>query len=639
MHTLLARILLLVAGVLIGVGGVAGVIFLIQNDTSTSPRDQTKTVPGGGPLPSTATGSDTNEPRSNIAVPSKVDQLVFPERTFERKATIVSWIATLSDDEILSWLEQSTEPSWRVAPANRTELQTTLLQKLSTTAPDRAIEFALAREEQQQLYSMGNTVFQVWVNTDIDGAVARVKELNEQESYNFVGTVLTARDDLSLERMQEIAIELGDERTAFSYYFHNLTRGEIENPRDIWYEIINIANSESVQDTTGLALSNVAAAWVEEKGLDVLDELMSSLSHAPEYSSILHMIFNGISVGQPEKIFDYVMSNLGDQATDIIQNSNIIYGWAQTDPKGMLAKADTLPASSFRRGIVRTAVWRWAENHPRQLLEQLELIPAGHRDDGSLRAIRKLTESSPTEAAEIVMQVTDDDLQMHLARSFIPQWVKVDAEAAKEWVLSLPVAKPMRASLVDALTMSIAQRDPRGAFELARQQPFEEEEFPDGYVSIAPEVSILNSISHQDFDLALELLPQVRTEGKVSACTTLGVTFIRQGNTDQALELVEQIPEEDQAEYYQVIARSWPQDDPKGLLNAFEDFPTTVKSKAALSMIMSNEESKSYSDEEIASLENHISTDDKKLLERLKKIDMNNPTPEDMQKLREVYVW
>ena len=642
MQSFLARALLLMAGVLIGIGSVAGVIFLLQDDTTSSPRTQTQTTPEleSLPRPNGESSADANDSNNNDAAPTIVDQLVFPKRTFDRKATIVSWVVDLTDDEVVSWLEQSTDPSWQVLQVNRTELQKNLLQKLSLTAPERAVDFAMAREEQRDRYLMANTVFQVWANTDIDGAVARVKELNEQASNYFVGSVLTARDDLPLERMREIAIELGDENAAFTFYFQNLTRGEIENPRETWYEIVNLATRESVQGTAGYALSNVAAAWVEEKGLNVLDEIVSSISSDSQYSSILYLVFSEISAEQPEEIFDYMMSNLGDQANEIIQKSNITYHWARKDPKGALVKAQTLPTSGVRRTLVQSAVWEWSQQNPRQLLEQLELIPPSEHANASSNAIRALTQTSPTETAEFVLQVADDEMQVQLARNFVQSWVGVDAEAAKDWVLNLPAGESMRASLIPTLASSLVPTDPKGAFELALQQPIEENELIGGSDATGQEVLILSSIAWQDIDLAIELLPQVRDAGKVSAFSMVGHSLIRLGNTQQVLELADQLVVEQRPRYYQSIAEIWSMSDPKGLLKAFDDFPHRAKSRIALSVIRTNGFSNSYSDDEIEELEKHISEEDEELYNRLKEIDFYNPSsPEDQETIQQLYSW
>ena len=640
MQSFLARVLLLVAGLLIGFGGVIGLMFLLQNDSKPTPDEHTKTTSEEEslPHPNTARSTDTDKSRSKDAVPSRVDQLVFPKRTFDRKATILSWVEDLTDNEIINWLEQSTDPTWQVSSANRNELQTTLLQKLSTNSPERAVEFALAREEERDAIWMANTVFQIWANTDIDGAVARAKELKEQETNNFIGTILTARDDLQLERMREIASELGDESFAFTHHFRNLTLGDIENPKETWYEIINLATRESVQDHTPWALRNVAVAWVEEKGLDVLAEIVSSMSSDSEYDTILPTVFNGISATRPEEIFDYIMSNLGDRATEIIERSHINYNWSRKDPKGMLAKAESLPASRLRQNMVQQAVWGWAEQNPRELLEQLELLPPNERERASRNAIQSLTQTSPTEAVKFVMQVTDEELQLQLAQNLVQRWVFDDASAAKEWVLNLPVAGPMRASLTGPLTNSLVYTDPRGAFEFALQQPIEESSRVGGFV-MGQEVSVLGTIAWQDIDLAMELLPKVRDSGKESAFSTVGSRLILQGHTKQALQLANQLTDKQQKNYYQSITMIWSNSDPKGLLKAFDDFPNTVKSKIALSMVWRNETSSTYSKDEIESIKKNMNKEDSEMLNQLQEIDMNNPSSEDLDKLRELNLW
>ncbi len=81
------------------------------------------------------------------SVPSDIDDLVFPKIAFDRKASILSWVNVLSDDQIVNWLEQSIESSWDVDESHRYELQSALLQKLSIKSPERAFDFAWSRDE------------------------------------------------------------------------------------------------------------------------------------------------------------------------------------------------------------------------------------------------------------------------------------------------------------------------------------------------------------------------------------------------------------------------------------------------------------------------------------------------------------
>ena len=631
MQTLLGRVLVFIVGVCIGLGAVAGAIYLLPNNSKTTHGDQTETSQQSSSVPpqtqSNEPGNATGDQRGNVEIPSKLHDLVLPENTFERKATIYSIVARLDDDEVFSWIEQSTDPSWKVAPRYRAELQTNLFQRVAVTTPDRAIDFALEKDDQPEIYSKATTVLQVWAKTDLDGAIARAKELKE---LYWASAILKARDDLSLERLREVAVELGYERYAFITYFQNLSKGKIENPRETWYEIVNIATRENFQDTTSFVLRKVAAAWVETQGLDVLEEVMSSLSDDPEYSSALYSVFRELSLNQPEAIFDYIMSNLGDRAAGFVDESGVSSNWARKDPQGMLAKVRSLDASRLRGNLVRTAVRYWAEDEPLQVLEQLASIPPGVRGFASRTAIDELAQTSPNEAIEFILNVEDDKLQTQFAETLVERWVYVDPDAAKDWVLSVPTDDPMRASLVHSYVDNLLQSDPRGAFEFALKQPIRERLTENGS-SVGYEVVVLSRIAFQDVELAVELLPQVRGDGRASAFTTVGGALVGQRESEQALRLAEQLPKHQQQQYFQDISMAWVHHDSQGLLKALEHFPSSMKSKIASSVIRGiRAYAKSgilirLTSEEIANIEKYLNEDDMKELNRLEDSDVNDP--------------
>ena len=49
-----------------------------------------------------------------------------------------------------------------------------------------------------------------------------------------------------------------------------------------------MANRENAQGVTWHALSELAVAWVETEGLEILNEIVSSISHADEYEFCSH---------------------------------------------------------------------------------------------------------------------------------------------------------------------------------------------------------------------------------------------------------------------------------------------------------------------------------------------------------------
>lgn len=640
MQNFLTRILALVVGVVIGIGVVIGALTLIQDDQRTAANKQATRTNFEGRGSQDNGGIPTgNEPGGSItSVSANINELVFPEQAFDRKAAMLSWIALLSEDQILSWLEQSSDPSWNVSTEILNEFQSTLLQKLTITAPQKAVAFAWTHDEQRR-DALASVVFLAWASTDLDGAITHVMQLDEQEARHFLPTILRAREDLSFDRQREIAKELGDENFAFFNHFRNLAIDGDKKPEETWYEIINIANRENAQAVAGYALSEVAVAWVEKNGLEVLDEIVSSVSHATEYDLALTQILNALSEDQPEEIFDFALSILGDRAHDILQVSRVIYNWARRDPKGVLAKAETLPASGLRRSLVWRAMWQWAADNPRQILKQINLVPGEFQTQARLNAIRSLTSSSPNEAAKFVLQEQDPDVRMTLANSLVSTWAYQDAEAAKDWVLGLPTSDPMRVALLHPLAMALVHTDPREAFKLARERPIEDNaSLP--YPSMGYESSIIGMLAYQDVDLAIELLPQVRDQGKAMAYSTVGNSLIRQGETRQAIDLANQLPKDEQTKYFRSVSSTWAWQDPQGLLNSLNELPSAeIRSRVALSTSMTNTTSKNYTDEEIARLEKYMTKEDREKFQRFQEIDMRNPSPEDQKLLQKLYSW
>ena len=78
--------------------------------------------------------------------------------------------------------------------------------------------------------------------------------------------------------------------------------------------------------------------------------------------------------------------------------------------------------------------------------------------------------------------------------------------------------------------------------------------------------------------------------------------------------------------------------DPKGLLAAFDEFPTAkIKSAVALSMSFFNSMTNSFAEEDIVSLEKYLIEEDQEKLELLKDIDVLNPTKDEQEKLEELF--
>lgn len=618
-----------------GLCGTACVLYLLQNNTPSlgnPTNERAKTEPLS--LSITANFANPSESLGHFSPPTNVADLVFPKHAFARKATISFWAASLSEDQVFSWLEQSAEPSWQVSSADREELQTTLLQKLSISAPEKALQFALEHDEQERS-SMISVIFGTWASTNLNDAIMRAKVLDDQLLQTVLSAVLNSRDDLPLNRQRDIALELGSESAAFLNYFEHLATSPIKNPKDTWFEIVDLASRERVQRISRNALSRVGVAWVKKEGMSALDEISASLPADFNSTSILSKIIGVLSEDSPQETFDYVINNFGDQANKLIQYSSLLSKWVRRDPIDLIATIATLPVNDLRHQLLKRAASEWTENKPRQCLENLELIPLPYRLEASRGAIRVIARTSPAEAAEYVLNIPNIDSRLWSADALVQQWSDQDVNGAVGWVLDLPEEDPMRFELIESLARRLLYTDVEVAFQLALEQPIKEEKsYP--FAATSLESRLLHSVTRYDLDMAIELLPQVRDVGysRVLAYSTIGNSLFEQGEAARAMSLANELSPELQAKYFHQVALGRAMQDPKGLLEVFDDFPNELKSKIALTIRVTTRASRTLSQEELAWLESHITAEETVLLNQLKEIFMTNLSPEAKDKLR-----
>ncbi|MXZ55360.1 MAG: hypothetical protein F4227_00070 [Gammaproteobacteria bacterium] len=138
MNIPIVRIVTVIAGLLIGFGITWGLFFLSKDRESTEPvrtnnPEEVSSSDENVETDSTSS-SNLNEP---LVISGDITKLDIPQDLFGQKHVIATWVVFLDEDQILNWLEQSTQAEWNVSTSFRTEFQTALVQKLSQSSPDK----------------------------------------------------------------------------------------------------------------------------------------------------------------------------------------------------------------------------------------------------------------------------------------------------------------------------------------------------------------------------------------------------------------------------------------------------------------------------------------------------------------------
>lgn len=266
MKSLHSRILVFVLGVFIGILGVAGIL-LLRGDVESSSEDTNLQVSSDQEASlHTQVSNDFRTAKANQSdpVPLYIKDLVFPLDTFHRKAQILFWVEALTEAQVISWLEQSTEMSWDTKAVNRIDLQTVLLQRFAAENPHDALEFVLDRDIEEYGW-MYKVVVEVWAQSDLSGLIAVAKKLNSQATRFVLYLIMDVREDLPFEDVREIATELVNDDYWIAGYFRLLTNRQIDRPREVWYELTELVSDTDVRLRFADTLSHVAVAWFEDK--------------------------------------------------------------------------------------------------------------------------------------------------------------------------------------------------------------------------------------------------------------------------------------------------------------------------------------------------------------------------------------
>lgn len=617
MNSPIVRIVTVFAGILIGFGITWGLFFLSKDRENTEPvqtKNPEEVSPDDVKVETESTSnSELNKP---LVIPDDITKLDIPQDLFDQKHAIATWVVSLDEDQILSWLEQSIHAEWKVSTLFRTEFQTALVQKLSQSSPEQALEFAAARIEPVRS-ALGSIVFFEWATNDLEEATNYAKtapSLSMLDRSWVLHSILQSQVGLTLEQQKEIARELGDEAYAITFYFQSLLTAKIEDPKKIWYEIVDLAIPDNFQHIDTLEF--VARAWIDEAGLETFDEISASFTDKSLLEWVATRVLWDLAEveGQTEEVFNYTLNLHDDFPRKGFILRSMIGRWARADYKAVLNRAETLPPSSYRQEMIEDGYNEKARIDPKQTLETLDSLPPGLLERVSQTAIRELTKQSPTDAVDVVLQIEDDKLQRELATSLVYTWMNKDLEATKNWILNLPTGEPLRDALLAPLANSLTETDPRLAFEIALQQSLQQS----GDNLRGHEASIVRRIAETDVELAIELLPQVREESRHSTFRSIAGALVDNGDSAKAIQLINKLSEAEQLEYYRDSVWNWIEKDAEGLKDSVDDIEDTeARSNVALMMIVTNTHTNAYSEDELESLERYLTKEHKEMLEQI----------------------
>ncbi|MYC25356.1 MAG: hypothetical protein F4X56_05495 [Gammaproteobacteria bacterium] len=597
---------LFVIGIFFGVGATLFVQFTINDRTSQTPVSTT-----GGSARTENLSSFDRRVNDSVQIENARELITSFEQTsalqhkFERNAALYALLSNLNEDQIQLLLSHSANASWGRDHHVHSEIQLVLLAFQAARSPNQALNFALQTTGPNRS-SFITAVFSHWEESTFSEATAHANNLDRADKPSALRGLLASETTLTHTKSQEYGRELQLEPLATSIYLEIRCNDFTANQEEIWQEAVGLVEYADAHFET---LVHVGLTWVSRNGFSVMKTVIESLPYVDWERDMIFSIVSQLTPITPAAAFEYVRNLDREYRNSLLEL--VIDAWVTTDPKAALNAVDTLESSPFRNQLQFTIVRAWTQISPQNLLTHQDSLDPAIRPNAVQLAIYAMVESAPEDAAEIVSSLEDEQARQSAAGLLVAYWSLQDVDAALNWIEGEPSLDSFRAQVLYEFVLHLSLTDPTRAVQVASQQPLT----ADGQ---AWEVELIYMLTERDLEAATELLPHVRAgQPKVQAHSVVAYTYLQHGEIAKALSLGQNLPTEDSTQFYDVLASVLAYDDPETLLREIENFPTgKARSKAALYLIQQQNRVASLTDEQIASLEDYLIEEDRKLLQK-----------------------
>ncbi|MCY3541979.1 MAG: hypothetical protein OXH31_08775 [Gammaproteobacteria bacterium] len=512
-------------------------------------------------------------------------QEIFKHHSISKQYTVLhSTLSRATAQELKDWWQQSHKIERDI---HRRIAQSAILQNVTVKNPPQALRYIedVSTFKAEALLMM---VFFQWSVSNLEEAVEAVRTLAGRQRDVALQAILEMRDDLSESQRRSIATQLGEEETFLKLLSDRKASESITDPEESW----NILLNDEVDDYLQMhSLAIVAKEWYEHKGFEVLSSMFTEIS---DYW-ILEYSVAAIAQTDPAGALNYTRT-LGGGLERTELSRIIVAEWARVDSPAALKAANSMEPASLSAILEREITDVWARSTPDAVIENIQLVSQETRLRALENAFSHIARKKPSEAfAKLSAVERYVGGTSTIVRRIVSEWAFQQPDTAADWVLrNYSPDDPERRALIARVVSHLAHKDPHRAFELATAHPS-----PSGGRGL--EEFVIDVIAREgDFEVAKNLLPNLKGDSRRDACVQVGRAMVDQGQYREAVELGKDLPEVNHFYYYDQILNSWAGKKPTVLYDSLENLPTSnIKSRAAFHLLWRNTREPVLSDEQI----------------------------------------
>ena len=555
-----------------------------------------------GEFEQTSPKSDNSLSSASTVRVGQFDKIFERDSIAEQYSFLQAALTHATEPELKRWWTESKKIA---RDSHRKIAQHVILRYLTAKNPNEA--FRLIDEVSIfQTEAALTTVFSEWAALHLEGAIEAASTMVSSHRDIALQAILETRDDLPENDLRSIARQLDSEDTFLKMVSEVEVSKSIDDPKESWEIVLNDDVDDALQMET---LVFVATAWYEQIGFEVLSKIYSEIEDYTSQRQLLKVIAQKNPIGA----LDYTRGLAADY--DKLNLSTIIVrDWAKTDAQAALAAISTIESSSFSSTLEDIVVTTWARTTPIKVIENIESISEHHRLSTLETAFATLAREDPMDALTKLSSVESYvGNTSSIQKKIVAEWSYLDPSAAADWVVNnfSDDDSQRRALLIEVLPR-LARLDPDEAFALAIAQPTINEGVNLDHLVIRELASTGN------VDTVKKLLPHVKENSRAAVYGTVGELMVRESQPEGALELGEDLTQEQKSFYYVRVLSLWATINPKNLYESLESLPTpSIKSRAAMTLIVGNRKQPLLTDDQIEQARSLLDSDDEATVQRI----------------------
>lgn len=573
----------LILGLIVGsiLAGVLASVYLVFVEPSffSSGVDQ--------PLPNQLLEPDSNgiDEHDETTEMSRLSNSELRDRLREKTpyARSLDFYAILGD----ATLAQLTEVFQTNVPAAADDLskdiQAAAIQLIAGSDPQYAMSLIATTSGEHRNVQV-STIFEEWSFDNLEEAVEYGMTLRKADRLAVVNGILNSRFDLPFAELRTIALRLGHETAAVDWSARRRLNEEIENPPEVWAELIAEFGDtpDTLSDHQINLLVHVAETWFKKQGAEAIQAINRNASGHTTNALVIERLFDLVVKEDPEKAMELAREAHADSRKIL---TRIIEQWALIDGWAAFKAASAIKDLYSRNPIQQDAIRAWSKTDPASLLAAKDQLPKEFQSLAYNVAIQNLVRLDPEKAIVHINGITDTHTKSWVTQVMVGSWAEYDPHAALQWILSDPSVEELhlKPRLHSVVLGKLAQNDPNYALDIALDQP------PDVRTDIGVESVVISALAARDVDEALSMLAHSRNQvTREATYLSIGHALRAAGRSDEIFDLVKDSSEEVQSQFFNSVTGWWGWYEPNDLFEKLEKFPSDeLRSEAAVNIALS----------------------------------------------------